>query len=247
MTMATTSIAVRNAVFAIATIALFMGAAANAQSAESILQKTRDTYVGLKSYSDTGVILHEYGTSSQDRHTFTTLFNRAPRGFLLDFRKDGGERSYVIWGDPDAFHTWWRASGDQVDYPNPNNIAALSLAGQTYGAAMKTPTLLYGKSALAAKMLDIADPVLDGSEDVNGHRCYRITGRASDVYTATGKEVNVHRATVWIDAESFLVRKMLEESKPLPGQRSRDITTFEPQANPALDAGRFKFKPPEQK
>ena len=95
--------------------------------------------------------------------------------------------------------------------------------------------------------MDIADPALEGTEDVNGHRCYRITGRASDVYTATEKEVNIHKATVWIDASSFLVRKMLEEWKPLPGQRSRTITTFEPQPNAALDANRFKFVPPELK
>ncbi len=212
-----------------------------------ILQKSRDVYLALKSYSDTGVVLNEYGGSSQDRHTFTTYFNRAPRGFILDFKKEGGGR-YVIWGDPGAFHTWWQTTGQRFDYPNPGNLGAFSgTSQQTAGASMKIPTLLYGKSALAAKMLDLADPVFDGTEDADKRRCYRVTGRASDVYAATGKEVNVHKVTVWIDAESFLVRKMLEEWKALPGQRSRYTTTFQPQANPLLDAARFKFAPPEQK
>jgi len=204
-------------------------------------------YVSLRSYADTGVVLNQYGSSSEDRHTFTMYFNRNPRRFVLDFRKQGGDQ-YVIWGDPDAFHTWWKTTGQQSDYPNPNNVSAISLSGQNTGAtATKIPTLLYGKSALAAALLNIADPVLDGTEELGGRRCYRLMGRVSDVYSATGKEVNVHKISVWIDAESLLIRKVLEEWKALPGQRSRTTTTFVPQANPSLEDSRLKFVPPEQK
>jgi outer membrane lipoprotein-sorting protein len=231
------------AVFAIALSVCpsILGDAAQAQSAAEILQKTRSTYQELKSYSDAGTVVSEYGVSSEDRHSFSTYFNRAPRHFLLDFRKQGGDR-FVIWGDPDAFHTWWKTTVQQMDYPNPNNIAAISMSGQnTAGTALKIPTLLYGKSPLAAAMLNVANPVLQGSEEIAGRRCHKITGQASDVYTATGREVNVRAVTVWIDAESYLVRKVLEEWKPLPGQRNRLITTFDPQANPALDEARFRF------
>src|SRR3979411_398242 len=88
---------------------------ARAQNAEAILQKTRDTDAGLKSYSDTGIVLSEYGSSSKDRHTFTTYFTRTPRHFYFEFHKQGGER-YVVWGDPDAFHTWGATTGQQYDY-----------------------------------------------------------------------------------------------------------------------------------
>jgi len=53
--------------------------------------------------------------------------------------------------------------------------------------------------------------------------------------------------TVWIDAESLLIRRVVEEWKPLPGQVNRVTTTFEPQANPTLDESRFKFTPPPVK
>lgn len=219
---------------------------ARAQDPATILQKTRDTYVGVKSYADAGTIVYEYGADAKDQHTFATYFNRGPRHFLLEFNKQGGDR-YVIWGDPDAFHTWWKTTGQQTDYPNPNNTPAISLSGfNTQGIAMKIPTLLYGKSRLAAEMLNIADPVLDGTDEIGGHSCYRITGRASDVYAATRKEVNVRRVTVWIDTESFLVRKMVEESKALPGTRNRTTTSYEPRANPTLDDAKFKFTPPTQ-
>jgi outer membrane lipoprotein-sorting protein len=231
----------------IVSVIAFCSSPVRAQDAEQILQKTRDAYLALKSYSDTGEIIQEYGHDSKDKHTFTTYFTRAPRHFFLEFMKHGGDR-YVIWGDPDAFHTWWKTTGQQLDYPNPDNIPAISQSGyNTQEAALKIPTLLYGKSQLAAAMLAIADPVLDGTDQLARHRCYRIAGRASDTYRATGKEVNIHRITVWIDADSYLVRQVREEWKASPGNINRKTTIYQPQANPTLDESRFKFVPPEAK
>ena len=225
-------------------LACFAMASAYAQTGESILQKSRDTYAQLKSYADTGVVLDQYGVSSEDNHTFSTVFNRAPRHVLLDFRKQAGDR-YVIWADPDAFHTWWKTTGQQMDYPNPNNTPAISLSGPTtVGVSLKIPTLLYGK-AFSAEMLKVADPVLAGTEEVGENGCHRITGGASDVYGATGREVNKRKVTVWIDRESFLIRKVVEEFEAPPGQRKRIITTFEPQMNPLLDNVNFQFTPPK--
>jgi outer membrane lipoprotein-sorting protein len=219
---------------------------ARAQNAEAILQKTRDTYAGLKSYSDTGIVLSEYGSSSKDRHTFTTYFTRTPRHFYFEFHKQGGER-YVVWGDPDAFHTWGATTGQQYDYPNPNNVPAINQSGyQTTGSITKIPALLYGKEILQGVFTNFVDVELDGTENIDGRKCHRLVGRASDFY-GTGKEVNIHRLTVWIDAESFFVREAREESKALPGHISRTTTTFAPQANPSLDESKFRFTAPEQK
>jgi len=232
-------------VLTLVTAAVFLGLTAQAQTTDSILQKTRDLYGGLKSYSDTGVVLNEYGSSSTDRHTFTTYFNRTPRHFILDFRKQGGDR-YVIWGDPDAFHTWSKTTGQQYDYPNPNNAPAITMSGQSSGGSSgKIPPLLYAKAQLGSIFNNFADPILDGTEEIGGKRCYRIVGRSSDTYAATGKEVNVHKLTIWIETESSLIRQIREEWKPLPGQRSRVITTFQPQANPTIDDNKFKFAAPQ--
>jgi outer membrane lipoprotein-sorting protein len=212
-------------------------------AADDILQRTRALYGELRSYADTGTVINEYGTSGTDRHKFTTAFVRVPRGFLLDFKKQGGEH-YVIWGDPGAFHTWLKTTGQRFDYPNPNNAGAISLSGQnTIGASGKIPTLLYSKAALGGDFANFAVAV-DGTEFVDGHRCHRLRGRASDAYAATGREVNARSMTVWIDAESLLIRKVLEEWVPLPGQRSRVITIYEPEANPTLDESRVVFTPP---
>jgi len=213
------------------------------QSAEAILQKSRDTYAQMRSYADTGDVLVEYGTSSQDKHSFSTAFNRSPRGFRLEFNKQAGDR-YVIWADPDAFHTWWKTTSQKTDYPNPNNTPAISMSGPTtVGVAEKIPTLLYGK-AFESAMLKINAPVLQGSEQVGGHTCDRISGQAFDLYAATGHKTNFRKVTVWIDADSFAVRKMVEEFDTSPGQRNRITTTFEPRSNPTLDTASFAFAPP---
>jgi outer membrane lipoprotein-sorting protein len=221
--------------------------AAPSTASEDVFERSRAMYTSLSSYADTGTIIKEYGSAkdpARDRHMFTTCFRRVPRAFYFDFKKDGGDR-YVIWGDPDAFHTWWKTTGVQSDYPNPNNVGAFTTSGvTTSGATTKVPSLLYKKGALPSDFAFFTDGVLDGREEIGEHQCDRLVGTAKDVYGNTGHEVNVRKMIVWIDRESLLIRKVVEEWPPLPGQVSRTTTVFEPQANPALDESKFRFTPP---
>lgn len=50
-------------------------------------------------------MIYEYSPTVHYEHTFNTNFNRKPRHFLLDFRRDTDDR-IVITADPDAFHSW---------------------------------------------------------------------------------------------------------------------------------------------
>jgi len=214
--------------------------------ANEILDRSFAKYASLTSYSDTGTVVYEYGTSSKDRHTFTTYFSRAPRGYLFDFKKESGER-FVIWGDPEAFHTWWSAIDSKSDYPNPNNTGAFTGADvHSTGVAMKITPLFYPKASMQGSFTNYNDAVTEGTEDIVGHKCHRLLGTARDIYGATGHESNARKMTVWIDADSLLIRKVVEEWKPLPGQISRTTTTYDPQANPAIDQSRFKFTLPSK-
>src|SRR2546430_1520647 len=148
----------------LACIGLVQGAA-HSQSADEIVKKMRDTYGALNSYADNAVMVREYGAT--DRHTFATYFNRTPRHFLLDFHKQGGDR-YVVWGDPDGFHTWWKTTKQTTDYPNPNNTPAITLSGPpTQSAVVKIPTLLYPKANLGGDFTNLADAKLEGDEVVS--------------------------------------------------------------------------------
>jgi hypothetical protein len=220
---------------------------AGRSAADDVMARSRAMYAALQSYADVGTVTYEFGVSGKDKHTFSTLFRRTPRRLLLDFRKQGGDR-YVVWGDPDAFHTWWKATGQQSDHPNPNNVPALNGSGQnTYGVGLKVPTLIYAKAQLLSDFANFTDRTAEGAEVVVGRSCHRVVGTASDVYGATSKEVNVRKMTVWIDADSLLIRKVLEEWKSIPGQISRITTVYEPQANPTIEESRFRFLPPTLK
>ena len=87
----------------------------------AILEHTRSVYAALTSYSDTGAVLKEYSPTSRDEYSFATYFTRAPRHFMFDYRKPSDR--IVIWGDPDAFHVWWKATGQVSEYPIPRTQA----------------------------------------------------------------------------------------------------------------------------
>jgi hypothetical protein len=222
--------------------------ARGADSPTQILREVYATYAALGSYADRGVILREYGAATApalERYAFATEFQRTPRHFLFDFRKTQGDR-YVIWGDPGAFHTWWRTTGISTDFPNPNNVPALNLSDfPTVGSATKIPALLYPKAPIVGALANFADPKLEATEQIDGHPCYRLVGRASDRYGQTGREVNLRRLTLWVDTHSRLIRQIREQPQTGAGQFSRTTTTFDPIANPKLDESRFRFTPPE--
>ena len=231
--------------FCIATLA--RGALA-ADTADSILERTHDMYGGLTTYYDAGVVLDEYGAAaapSTSRHSFATYFKRTPRNFLFEFHKQGDER-FVIWGEPDAFHTWWSTTGTQSDYPNPNNLPAINSSDyQTDGSTTKIPTLLYPKAALVGALSHFVDPKLDGTEIIAGHPCHRLVGATGDLYGMTGNEVNRRKLMLWIDVQTLLVRQVREEWEAAPGQIHRTTTTFDPVTNVEIEDGRFRFAPPK--
>ena len=226
-------------------------ASARAQSADEILKKMKDTYAALKSYADSGVVLDYPDFESSNpyvkagaRHPFTTYFSRSPRHFVLDYHACDTCR-FVVWGDPAAFHTWNKATGDQYDYPNPNNTGAMSGSP----AISKVPTLLYAKAQLLSDFNYYEDVYLDGTEQIDGHRCYRLAGRAHDEYAATGRQVNVRKLTVWIDTETFLIRRIAQDSGRVPGGSDHRIqmVNYQPQANATIEEANLKFTPPEPK
>ena len=61
----------------------------------------------------------------------------------------------------------------------------------------------------------------------------------------SGRRNNERAVTVWIDAESRLIRRVFEDAKGLPGNTfSRLTVTLDPRANPTIEDARFQFKVP---
>jgi outer membrane lipoprotein-sorting protein len=223
----------------------------DAQSANEILDKTKSVYAAMKSYSDSAVVLDYPDVTSSNpytkkwaQHSFATYFSRVPRGFLLDYHQTESNR-FVVWGDPDSFHTWDRYTRARYDYPNPNNLGAM----RGSPAISKIPTLLYAKAPLTSDFGFYENVQLNGTEIIEGHSCYRLVGEAHDQYAATGKVVNSRKLSLWVDTQSFLIRRISQDFGPRPGdgQHTVEQITYQPIANPTIDADKFRFDPPEAK
>ncbi len=227
-------------------------------SADDILARSRAAYAALASYADSGTVLDETSGFS-DRSTFRTRFTRSPRNLLIDFRslvseyKSGARvplnTQLVLWMENGELQTW--SSKDQAHNTYPANggqqVNALKNAGYyTRGASLLVPSLLYSKSGLVSPVLATDEATEDGFETVNGRKCHRIQGVERYRYPS-GQETGVRAITIWIDAETYLIHKILQDTpRGYPrNEISRRTTTFKHRANPTLEAAQFRFAVPQ--
>jgi outer membrane lipoprotein-sorting protein len=225
-------------------------AARPAPSADDVLARSQAAYAALKSYADTGTVDNEFGPPGgvlREHHTFKTAY-RAPRHFLFDFVREENADRFVVWADDEAFHTWWQATGVAETYPKGAGAGAFLVGGEpTLNALMQLSPWLFPQADLTGPLTEFGGASLAGTEAINGHGCYKLAGIGKSVYRASGRVVNVRRMTVWIDAQTLLVRRVFEDTAEgtAGGILSRVTATFDPQANPTLDDARFVFTPPK--
>jgi len=88
-----------------------------------------------------------------------------------------------------------------------------------------------------------------GSEAIGDVRAQKVDGVARSMYAKTRRETNVRRAAVWIDPQTQMLRRMLEDTPEglPPSAVMRITTTLEPQADPQLEDRLFQFTVPTAK
>jgi hypothetical protein len=193
--------------------------------------------------------VHESGTNIVNRHTFKTYY-RAPRHFYFEFTEDkaAGGSVLAIWCEGGDFETWWTDTKVHSKYPPGQGTAAFTTAVSfTMGSAIQIPSLLFSGAGLVGTLGELGDLTSAGTEPIGGRPTHKLTGTARSTYAATGRVVNERAVIVWIDAETLLIRRIFEDTPTnFPaGARNRITTTFDPQANPALDDSRFRFTVPK--
>jgi len=218
-------------------------------------------YATLTSYADAGTVTVDTG-ALVDRARFTTYFRRASRDLFYDFQPLTSvttQTGFTI--DMRAYRSvLWMSRGVMQTYQTPTpqplqqigsdagaQVRALAgLSHPTNGTAIMIPSLLYPQARLPSAILQIETATAAGVEPVDGHPCHKITGTAA-AYYPSGKRTGVRPVTVWIDADTQLVRRVLEDTPERygDGKATLKITfDYRPQANPALDDSRFQFTPP---
>ena len=229
----------------------------SAFDADEVLAKTRAAYAALTSYADSGTVLDE-ATGFTDRSTFRTFFTRDPRNLLIDFRAVASEyktgnrvpltNQIVLWLENGDLQTWSSKSQSHDTYPadGGQQVNALKNSGYyTSGISILVPSLLYSKSGLASAVHAAEQVEADGFETVDGRKCYRLLGVERWRYPS-GQETGVRAITIWVDAETYLIHKVFQDTPKgfRRGEISRRTTTIKHRANPKLEPAQFRFAVP---
>jgi hypothetical protein len=234
------------------------GAGTATFDAEDALARTYAAYAALDSYADSGTVVDE-SKGFRDQFTFRTLQTREPRNFLLDFRYAGsvydngfkiaGGARTVIWMQAGHLQTWNSETLAHEVYPADGGRQVQAINGAsnaTRGVSVLVPSLIYIKANMASVVQATEEAVAAGTETIGGRKCLKVMGIERWRYPS-GQITGVRPITIWIDAETYLIRKVLEDTpKGAPrGSISRRIVTYDPTPNPPIDNGRFSFTVPE--
>jgi hypothetical protein len=225
---------------------------------DDLLARSVERYATLASYSDTGTVVRE-APGLVDQWKFRTHFRRSGPDLFFDFQGVTSQSAGLTTDASAQRMILWMIQGELQSYRLPgqwheiipretgNQPAALQRAvAATAGTSILIPSLLFSRANLPGTILQMKEVVDAGFEPVDGHRCRKVTGFASEFYK-TGRQTNIREVTVWIDAETLLIRKVFEDTPEgyLEGSYSRLTVTLDPQANPDIEDGEFAFTIPE--
>src|SRR5688500_3673089 len=225
--------------------------------ANEVLGKMRAAYAGLASYADSGTVLDET-VSYTDRSTFRTFFTRDPNNLFIEFRgiatedKAGNRvplrQHMVLWMENGELQTWMSESQAHETYPRAagKQVNAVRIAGlYTRGTSVLIPSHLYTNAGMASPVHAAEEVEADGFETVNGRRCYRLLGIERWRYPS-GQETGVRPVTIWIDAETYLIHKVFQDTpKGYPRKQiDRRTTTIKHRANPTRTPAQFRYTVP---
>ncbi len=207
-------------------------------SAAQVIQRMAQTYAQCKTYTDTGtdtsVTTSKSGEdtgvpNSVDVLQFSTAMVR-PNQFRFEY-SEKGKPGRVVW-----------RSGQEVKVsmagpPAINKSLALAIAfftGISDGTAYTIPALLMPSEVTGIKLTDMRKPVRGEDQSIDGRNCFSIQGQLPG-----------GRSTIWIDQESFLVRR-IEQGYPLvEGVTVAERTDYQPVINQEVAAERLEYNPPK--
>lgn len=197
-------------------------------------------YSDCETYSDVGVVSStvftvEVGEKRLDDKTFATAFIRPDR-FCFEFAEpeDGQQKTRCVISREGEDVQFWFFALPGIERPESLEMALAGATGVSGTAAYFVPALLMpteigGRGLTLMREIRRVD---DARHKKN--RCYRVEGR-----------LGAGTAMVWVDIESFLIRR-LDYQLDLGHTRDESSITYEPRVNCAVSPGMLEFNPPEE-
>ncbi len=175
-----------------------------------VLERVAHAYAAASTYVDRGVVTDRFTTAQGGRtktKPFETAFER-PSRFRFEFRDDGkSARAFTIWTEGDRAFSRWFVTGNRIEQARNLSFAIAGATGVSSGSAYTVPSLLMPQELTGSKVLELADARVEGVELIDGHRCYRVTG----------KRIGDSVRTLWIDVESR-ARHRAREQRGIAGR-----------------------------
>lgn len=230
-----------------------------AQALPDVMTRSIAAYAALKTYSDSGTVEIET-PGLVDRAKFTTRFRRPNGDLYLDYQAiesyypatkskvDLNMYRTVIWMLTGHMETYDRSlQAHNIIDAGGQATALTGATAATNGISMLIPSLLYPQAKMRSTLFEIEEASDAGFENVGKHRCHKIKGIAAQYYPS-GARTGVRPVTVWIDADTLLLRKVFEDTPKgyTLGAYRRVTVTIDPQPNVPLDDAKFQFAVPSQ-
>lgn len=216
-------------------------------SGREIIESVRNAYRSAQSYSDTGDVLVENqpigATMIVEHHQFQTRY-AAPRQFFFEFTKStmAGKENIVVWSPGDGFNTWWSVTKVSERYPPGRGATAFAVSAlPSEDTVLVIPSLLFSTADLIGPITTIDSAEIVAIEDIGGHCTYVLSSNARLNHWSDA----VRPTKLWVDTESLLIRKMIEDT---PSNASADSVQrrtiiFSPALNPQITDSTFQFTP----
>jgi len=211
--------------------------------AADIIDRFAKLYAACSTYHDVGVVNTE-GDSAGNVVKFKTYFAR-PSKFRFQWTSHhpafGAERSQtfnIVWSDGIRSRSYYRGDDPEAVEEEEESLE-LAIAGATgvsSGAAVNVPALLLVDiRADCRSLLELTDLVLVREEEIHGHWCYVVEG---------GYEIGRRDTELWIDKESFSLRRISERSEISVSQLQENDAELERMHREHGIALEYKLPPP---
>lgn len=212
---------------------------------EQILERMHAAYAAMTSYADEGTVILEErpigATVIREQYRFTTRY-AAPKRFYFEAKKASSGERFVVWCPGESFNSWWSATGVHDRYAAGEGADAFAVAAlPTAGSVLLVPSLLFKAAGLQGPLVTMKQPKYAGRESLDGHATYKLIAPVRLNHWSD----TVRMTTVWIDAKTWLVRKVFEDTPTgMGGAIQRTTTLIEPRSPATTDASHFRFAPP---
>ena len=206
-------------------------------TARQILDHTATIYRECKSYHDSGVVktvLIKAGGNLIEEKPFITSFIRPDRFRFEYFEKEANkqERRYFVWQKRNNIVAWRDFKIKLgIDRPKSISSALAGAMGVSGGSAYTIPRMLLPDQIKGWSLTDMSDIKRIDDSKIENNGCYCIQGRHDD-----------SPMTLWIDKETFLVRRIDSQHK-FDNFRTESITTYDSMINGEITEKMLEYIP----